>query len=131
MGNSQWSVVPSSNWREYLQWFLRRRQRFVVRENSMAPTLMPGDTVLAEMGTVVQIGDIAILRWSDVSGSEPLSLTSGRLLVKRVSDIFYDGGVYVISDNLDESSARDSRHFGVIPSTQVLGRVTSRLAMGR
>ncbi len=84
----------------------------------MVPTLMPGDTVLAEMGTAVQVGEIVILYGP-----------AGLLMVKRVSEIFYDGDVYVLSDNTSDPSARDSRHFGVIALDQIMGRVTSRLAL--
>lgn len=87
----------------------------------MVPTLMPGDTVLAEMGVGVQVGDIAI-------ALPPTATSSELLLIKRVGEIFYDGGIYVISDNTEEPGVRDSRHFGVISTHRILGRVTSRLA---
>ncbi len=131
--------LPDASWGDYIQWFLGRRQRFVVRENSMLPTLMPGDTVLAELGSAVTVGDIALVHWGGLQKtSETTDAPSNRdvasrsapaiLLVKRVSEIFYDGSVYLISDNANEPNARDSRHFGVIESRQVIGRVTSRLA---
>ncbi|MBT9310928.1 S24/S26 family peptidase [Leptothoe kymatousa] len=131
MANSGWPSIPSASWGEYLQWLRRRRKRFVVKETSMVPTLMPGDTVLAEMGRSVQIGDIAILRLPGAGMAASVGTSSELLLVKRVSQVFYDGGVYVISDNSKEPSARDSRHFGVIAATQVLGRVTSRLTTAK
>lgn len=117
--------IPNAGWGEYIQWLRRRRRRFVVRERSMVPTLMPGDTVLAEIGGTVQVGDIAIAR---VSPQKISNSSSELLLIKRISEIFYDGSVYLISDNANELSARDSRHFGVVEAAQVLGRVTSRLA---
>ena len=106
----------------------------------MAPTLMPGDTILAAMdNTTVQVGDIVIVRWSSSIGQRAMIEqgsnqrgggvnTSCLLLIKRVGEIFYDGGVYLISDNAKELHARDSRHFGVVDSNQVIGHVTSRLA---
>jgi phage repressor protein C with HTH and peptisase S24 domain len=132
-------LIPDAGWREYVRWLLGRRRRFVVRENSMVPTLMPGDTVLAEMGGSVEVGDIALVCWAGgkpASGSRaqlPTQATvhtssPGRLLVKRVGEVFYDGGVYLISDNANEPNARDSRHFGVIAANRIIGRVTSRLA---
>lgn len=133
--------LPDAGWGEYVKWVLGRRRRFIVREYSMIPTLMPGDTVLAEMGAAVEVGDIAVVRWSRSESNSPVlgseqsasrdaiaSNTSPLLLVKRVSEIFYDGGVYLISDNAHEPNARDSRHFGVIAANQIVGRVTSRLA---
>lgn len=82
------------------------------------PTLMPGDTVLANMGVSIQVGDIAIAT----------SYSPNLLLIKRVSTIFHDGGVYLISDNTDGLGVRDSRHFGIVPACHIIGRVTSRLA---
>ena len=135
--SSQSKMLPKAGWGEYAQWLLGRRQRFVVRENSMVPTLMPGDTILAKIGVAVQIGDVVILRWrgftnvpdsayfsSPKSGSMP----SDMLMIKRVSEVFYDGGIYLISDNAHEPSARDSRHFGVVAADKIIGRATSRLA---
>lgn len=112
-------AIPKAGWGEYVQWFLGRRRRFVVRENSMMPTLMSGDTVLADMGAMAQLGDIAI-------ATHPVQ--PNMLLIKRVQEIFYDGGVYLISDNTHEPSVRDSRHFGVVTASRIIGRVTSRLA---
>lgn len=97
----------------------------------MVPTLMPGDTILAEMGVGAQVGDIAIALPPTARSVDPSAAPSTApdlLLVKRVSEIFYDGGVYVISDNTEEPGVRDSRHFGIIPAHHILGRVTSRLA---
>ena len=124
------SVLSSAGWKEYMQWLLGRRRRFVVRENSMVPTLMPGDTILAKMGEAVQVGDIAIaqVRTSQVVAPDN---SAGLLLIKRVGEIFYDGSVYLISDNTGEPRARDSRHFGVIAANRVIGRVTSRLAVSK
>ncbi|MBE9066326.1 S24/S26 family peptidase [Leptolyngbya cf. ectocarpi LEGE 11479] len=116
-------ALPQARWQEYGQWLLGQRRRFLVRENSMVPTLMPGDTVLAEMGVQVQVGDIAIARPPTTAAT-----SSERLLIKRVSEIFYDGGIYLISDNTEEPGVRDSRHFGIISTHRILGRVTSRLA---
>ncbi|MDV3353467.1 hypothetical protein D0962_13220 [Leptolyngbyaceae cyanobacterium CCMR0082] len=124
------SVLPSAGWKEYIQWLSGRRRRFVVRENSMVPTLMPGDTILAKMGGAVQVGDIAIaqVRTSQVVAPDNSAVL---LLIKRVGEIFYDGSVYLISDNTSEPQARDSRHFGVIAANRVIGRVTSRLAVSK
>ena len=123
-------MLLDAGWREYAQWFLGRRRRFVVRETSMVPTLMPGDTVLAEMGAPVCVGDIVVVCWNGdtLKWPRPVNEDSSLLLIKRVSEIFYDGGVYLISDNAHEPNARDSRHFGVMAANHILGRVTSRLA---
>ncbi|MEO0349082.1 MAG: S24/S26 family peptidase [Cyanobacteria bacterium P01_A01_bin.15] len=117
--------IPEAGWTEYAQWLLGRRRRFVVRDRSMVPTLMPGDTVLAAMGSPIRLGDIAI-----AVSPIPSDTASApeQLIVKRVHKIFYDGGVYLISDNVIEPSVRDSRHFGVLAASRIIGRITSRLA---
>lgn len=113
------NLIPDADWQEYGRWLLGRRRRFIVRERSMVPTLMPGDTVFVRIDGLVQTGDIAI-------STHPTD--SELLLIKRVQETFYDGGVYLISDNTDEATARDSRHFGVLTKDHIIGRVTSRLA---
>ena len=128
LGNWEWEkVVPNASWWEYAQWLLGHRQRFVVREKSMMPTLKPGDTVLAKMGELVQVGDIAIV---EIPTSEVTANSSGSslLVIKRVHKVFHDGSVFLVSDNAKEPTVRDSRHFGAISANQVVGRVTSRLA---
>lgn len=44
-------------------------------------------------------------------------------IIKRVE--FVDDGVYLRGDNRDETSAQDSRSFGLIPFDRVRGRVTA------
>lgn len=97
---------------------LGKRWRFSIAGNSMLPTLKPREEVLVEpinptLGVVP--GDIVVCKHPfkpDVR------------LVKRVSETFYDGGCYVLSDNLVEGT--DSRSFGVVDKTLLIGRVTSR-----
>ncbi|NEQ51782.1 MAG: hypothetical protein F6K11_16845, partial [Leptolyngbya sp. SIO3F4] len=103
--------LPKMGYRECIQWFLGNRRRFVVRENSMLPTLRPGDTVLAEIGVSIHVGDIAIAMMQLSQATKLMEVIPPELLIiKRVGEIFYDGGVYLISDNAMEPSARDSRH---------------------
>ncbi|MEM9805377.1 MAG: S24/S26 family peptidase [Cyanobacteria bacterium P01_D01_bin.56] len=123
-------TISQAGWSEYIFWLLGQRQRFIVRENSMVPTLMPGDTVLAEIGKTVHVGDIAIVRWKNPSDETSATSVSASefLLIKRVNHIFDDGALYLISDNLVDFSVRDSRHFGSLSVDKIVGRVTSRLA---
>jgi len=114
---------PRTNWRELGLWLLRRRRRYQVVERSMLPALQPGDTVLAEpvgpsSSAEIGVSDIVILRHPS---------RAGLLLIKRVKETFYDGGCYVISDNLAEPGAQDSRSFGVVAADQIVARVTSVL----
>lgn len=89
----------------------------------MLPTLQPGEEVLVvpvhkatHALASISPGDIVICL-------HPLK--PNIRMVKRVSETFYDGSCYVLSDNATEGT--DSRSFGVVGSELVIGRVTSRL----
>ena len=84
----------------------------------MLPTLSHGEDVLVtpvQAQTKISPGDIIIC-------CHPLK--QDIRMIKRVSETFYDGGCYVLSDNVSEGS--DSRSFGVVGRELVIGRVTSR-----
>ena len=84
----------------------------------MLPTLRPGEDVLVvpiNPTVGVSPGDIVVF-------FHPQQPTLR--LIKRVSEIFYDGGCYVLSDNAEEGS--DSRAFGVVDKSLLIGLVTSR-----
>jgi nickel-type superoxide dismutase maturation protease len=89
----------------------------VVADESMAPTLLPGDRVLAwrkPFGSRIREGDIVVLR-------DPTE--SGRLLVKRIASLA-GGMATVLGDNA--SVSRDSRAFGPVRMSLILGRVAYR-----
>ncbi|SDS30138.1 S26 family signal peptidase [Actinoplanes derwentensis] len=107
----------------------RRRWVAVVDGRSMEPTLSEGDRLLirrcAPAG--VRRGDIVVAR-------EPLSTLPGRLVVKRAvavpgdpvpprlglaGDVVPEGALVVLGDNPDQS--RDSRDFGYLPASHLLG----------
>lgn len=83
-------------------------RKFVVREDSMLPTLRPGDMILTN-------------KWAPVSrGNVVVAKRGHRLLLKRVERVRV-GGVYLIGDNPEHS--QDSRQLGWIPRRDVLGVV--------
>lgn len=105
---------------EHLLWLLRRRRRFCVVGASMLPLLCAGDEVLvnpyAYRAKSPQVGDVVIARHpfnNDVSK-----------MVKRVVSV-ENGRFFLAGDNHAESS--DSRSFGSLPITALLGQVTSQL----
>ncbi|MEL7331995.1 MAG: nickel-type superoxide dismutase maturation protease [Cyanobacteria bacterium J06560_2] len=107
------------NWKEIGLWTLGKRWRFHVTGHSMLPTLREGEDVLVTpipRTDKIFPGEIIICRHP----SKPRVR-----MIKRVSEAFYDGSCYVLSDNASEGS--DSRAFGVIGRELILGRVTSRL----
>ncbi|MGB3767095.1 MAG: nickel-type superoxide dismutase maturation protease [Phormidesmis sp.] len=109
----------SRDWTEVWQWLLGKRWRVRVEGRSMLPTLQPNDDILVAPVTrmmTLSPGDVVLC----VHPFRP-----GLRMVKRVSETFYDGGCYVLSDNAAEGN--DSRSFGVLGREQIVGLVTSRL----
>lgn len=93
----------------------RQITRVEVRGQSMAPTLLPGDRMVAVTCLRGRPGDIVAVR-------DPRC--PSRLLVKRVTAVEADASVYVSGDDLAAST--DSRTFGAIPPALVAGRVVWR-----
>jgi nickel-type superoxide dismutase maturation protease len=85
----------------------------------MVPTLLPGDRllVLAGLGrwrAPIHPGDLVAL---------PDPRRPDRIMVKRVAAVDA-GGVAVRGDN--EAASTDSRHFGLVDTATVVGRVIYR-----
>jgi hypothetical protein len=87
-------------------------RRFVVVEDSMRPTLNPGDGLLGLRGGVPKSGQLRVFR-------DPRS--ASRFLVKRVGAVAHsDTGVTfeAVSDNAGAPGVTDSRVFGWVPATE-------------
>jgi len=95
-------------------------RRFRVEDDSMRPTLEPGDYVLVNRWSYrlrrPAKGDLVVLRDPEVKN---------RFLVKRVQHAPGPGLVAVAGDNPDRS--RDSRAFGPIRVDRIVGKVWLRL----
>jgi signal peptidase I len=77
-----------------------------VRGDSMKPLLSDGQLIVGLTGKVVRLGDIVVV---DHSGKE---------IIKRVSQLKSEK-VWVVGDNTSHST--DSRHFGWIAKSDILG----------
>jgi nickel-type superoxide dismutase maturation protease len=88
-----------------------RPRRVVVEGRSMEPTLAPGDRLLVVRARALHPGDVVAVR-------DPTQ--SRRVLVKRVGAVLEDE-IVLRGDNPGAST--DSRNFGPVPSSAVLGRV--------
>jgi nickel-type superoxide dismutase maturation protease len=99
--------------RTLLAWLPVRR--FRVEETSMQPTLRPGDRVLVATWLRPRPGDVVLLR-------DPQQ--HSQFLAKRVAQRLGSGELIVAGDNPNVS--RDSREFGAVPPTLVIGRVVFR-----
>jgi nickel-type superoxide dismutase maturation protease len=91
-------------------------RRLVVQGRSMAPTLLPGDRLLLVRARRLRAGDLVAV---------PDPRQARRLLVKRITAL-HDGSVELRGDNPGAST--DSRVFGDVPVSLVLGRVVRRYA---
>ena len=85
----------------------------------MSPLLEPGEEVLVDLRAyrrqLPRPGDIVVAR-------HPYQ--QDLRIIKRVVMVTDDGRCRLKGDNVVEST--DSRSFGMVPPSQILGRVTSR-----
>ncbi len=94
-----------------------RPWRVAVSGHSMEPVLREGDWVLViPPRRTPRRGDVVLVR-------DPRERT--RLLLKRVAEVQADGLVVMV-DRSDHST--DSRHFGAVPLSDVIGRAAFRYA---
>ena len=94
-----------------------RLRAFVVDGGSMLPSLRPGDCLLVLVGARVRAGDLVVARRPGHVGPE-------LLLVKRAARRV-DDGWWLLSDNADVG-LDDSRAFGAVPESALIGRVWFR-----
>lgn len=113
-------TLPDSGWLEQLRFYTGRRRVVEVVNESMLPTLQPGDTLLydprAYRRTAPAPGDLVV-----VAHPQRPELR----LVKRVSALLAGDRVEIRGDNAARSE--DSRHFGPVARSALAGRITSRL----
>ena len=95
-------------------------RRFRVEDESMRPTLEPGDYVLVNAWAYrfrrPGRGDLVVVR--DPEAPE-------RFLVKRVSEATDAARVQVVGDN--RTMSRDSRAFGPVAIDRIVGKVWLRM----
>jgi nickel-type superoxide dismutase maturation protease len=108
--------IPIAGFVEKLRLFAGRLHGIVIEGDSMTPTLKTGDRVLVAKDSVINVGDIVVARHPFKSSVK---------ILKRVSSIETDENISLIGDNPNESS--DSRGFGSIKRTDVIGKVVARL----
>jgi nickel-type superoxide dismutase maturation protease len=112
-------TLSKTTYRELLLLLLRRRKRLKVVGESMLPILQPGDEILLNLHAYrkhsPQVGDIIVTM-------HPLQ--SNLAIVKRIIVINGHDGYFVTGDNSEAST--DSRHWGTIKFSDIMGKVTSK-----
>lgn len=87
----------------------------------MIPNLNPGDEILVDPRAYrlesPQVGDIVVAYRPD-----RVNVT----IIKRISAITDDGNLFLLGDN--PASSTDSRTFGLVPSENIISKVTSKFA---
>ncbi len=115
-GDPETAAAPEPGRRTVGFW---HRQRVQVRDESMLPTLRPGDRLLVDRAAyrdrAPRPGEIVVLVDPEVPS---------RWLVKRVGPPGPTPGIVVLSDA--PGATRDSRRFGPVPRDRIVGRVYRR-----
>ena len=90
----------------------------IVNGDSMWPTIRDGEQVMCEIGyyesTKPRIGEIVLC-------IHPL-IPSVRV-IKRITEVYSDGRVFLEGDNPDPVGSTDSHAFGMVAKEQILGRI--------
>jgi nickel-type superoxide dismutase maturation protease len=94
-------------------------RRFRVVDTSMQPSLRPGDRLLVLTWARPRADDVIVLRDPEAQRAH---------LVKRVEAFTAEGSLIVRGDNPNVS--RDSRHFGPVPRSLIVGRAIYRYLPG-
>ena len=109
---------PTFSLKDIILWVLGFRRRVLVDGESMSPTLLPGESLLVQDDFYKihppQVGDIILLQHP---------MRPELIMVKRIHKI-QSMEIFVLGDNPSQST--DSRKFGPIQNTNILGKVTSK-----
>lgn len=82
----------------------------------MEPTLRAGQVVLVDERAVPTTGDVVVAVHPRRAGLK---------IIKRMADGSTGAGWVLASDNAAEPNSEDSRTFGPVASSAIIGRVTS------
>jgi nickel-type superoxide dismutase maturation protease len=115
-----WPPLGASSLGDWGAFLVGRRSLVAVVGRSMEPTLAPGDRVWIDRRAYgdrdPEPGEIVLMRRPD---------RPEQVLIKRAIAPSASGAWIVLGDNAAAST--DSRHFGPVPRSHLLGRVVSRL----
>ncbi len=106
-------MIPSPNLKTYFLTLLRLRKRYTVEGNSMSPLLQDGDIVYTKKSREINVDDIVVL---------PHPFRS-KYIIKQVTAVH--GDMLELS-GLNKEESEDSRTFGYVPTSHILGTVIAR-----
>jgi nickel-type superoxide dismutase maturation protease len=114
-----WSQLPVATLFSYPKLLLPRWQRRRVNGRSMQPTLPQGTTLLLDMAAyrhaLPQVGDIVLAQHPFQPNNK---------MLKRITAVTDNGRYFLRGDNPDSLDSTDSRSFGAVAQTHILGKVT-------
>lgn len=118
--------LPSASSWEMLLIYLKRRRYVRVINESMIPTLSPGDVVVlneyAYRHRPPQPGDVVVAEHPEPNQPR---------MIKRVESIYTDDRAvthcFLMSDNANLPESRDSRTYGTFAAETIVGQVTGKL----
>lgn len=108
--------LPEIDWKDRILALLGQREIFEIEGDSMSPTLNHSDLVLINFGVELKEGDIVL-------ANHPFE--KGAKLIKRIWKITPENKYFLIGDNLSKST--DSRNFGELMATDILGKAEAKL----
>jgi nickel-type superoxide dismutase maturation protease len=108
--------LRKAGWGELLRLALGWRRRFRVEGNSMLPLLKPNDEVL-----ITTTGNVSLKQGDIVVARHPRE--TDFILIKQVNSILEDGQIELVG--LNQEASTDSREFGSVNHSNILGKVTS------
>jgi nickel-type superoxide dismutase maturation protease len=98
--------------------------RIAVEGASMAPTLEPGDFLVATRSGRGGRGSLVVVEHPGLPGYEIVKRVTGVAGDRVEGQVLTEGDRWVVGDNPDGST--DSRHFGPLPATALRGVVRLR-----
>ncbi len=110
------AVLPTARLLDRVRLAFGRLLGLQIEGDSMIPILRSGDRVLVDPRSTQEPGDVVVARHPYKSSIR---------IVKRLISIEPDGRVYLAGDNPNEST--DSRTFGSVSQSDLLGKVIARL----
>jgi len=110
------AVLPTARLLDWIRLAFGRFFGLQIEGDSMIPILHSGDRVLVDPRSTPEPGDVVVARHPYKSSVR---------IVKRLISVEPDGRVHLAGDNPNEST--DSRTFGSVSRSDLLGKVIARL----